>query len=49
MELSIKTEGRKTTIEFNGTKSEHKTAFIKRMTVNDLLLYLDRDKQKGNV
>ena len=49
-EILVKIEGRKTEIEINGEKSDHKTAFIKRMTVNDLLLYLDQPKElKGQI
>ncbi|MDB0602152.1 hypothetical protein PL373_13535 [Tenacibaculum maritimum] len=42
--LKIEIQGRKSIIELNGKTSEHKTAFIKKMTVNDLLLYLETIK-----
>lgn len=43
MNLIINIDGRKTTIEYNGKTTEHKTAFIKKMTVNDLLLEIIKE------
>lgn len=44
MATTIITNGRTTTIYYNGIKSQHKTAFIKKLTVNDLLLMLEEGK-----
>jgi len=41
MNLKIDIQKQKTFIDCNGKKTEHKTVFIKKMTVNDLLLYVN--------
>ena len=41
MSLKIDIQGNKTFIDCNGKKTEHRTVFIKKMTVNDLLLYVN--------
>ena len=41
MSLKIDIQGRKTFIDCNGKKTEHNTVFIKKMTVNDLILYVN--------
>lgn len=47
MIILIKIEGRKTTVQMNGEEIEYKTAFLKKMTVNDFLLYTQHKiKQK---
>jgi hypothetical protein len=41
MHIEIYIQGRKTIVCCNGKEKEIKTAFFKKLTVNDMLLYIN--------
>lgn len=43
MKITIEIKGRITKVTYNGKTTEHKTAFLKKLTVNDFLNYITNE------